>query len=303
MATETDTVDRTNGTTSSVEWFDQWLDEDMSVQRALAVYAILGVFMLFLLLPVLYMILATFTNQTFLYSPRLVPSLSEMTIANYVTVLSTGSFQQYFINSTIIATSTTALTLTVGTLAAYSLSRFEYPGRGSLLLAFLGTQMLPYVLILIPFFLLMFTLGLIDSHVGIIIAHSVVAAPLAIWLLKGYFDDIPKSLDEAAKMDGCSQIDVLIRVILPLSLPGLAVAGFYTFTISWNDYLLVSVLSQTGATRTLPFGLQLFQSQNQVAWHLVLTAATITMVPVIVLFAAVQQWVVKGLASGGMKGT
>jgi len=102
-------------------------------------------------------------------------------------------------------------------------------------------------------------------------------------------------------MDGCSQLDILVRVVLPCrcrAWPSLA----STFTISWNDFLLVSVLSQTGATRTLPFGLQLFQSQNQVAWHLVLTAATITMIPVIVLFAAVQQWVVKGLASGGMKG-
>ncbi|SFR89214.1 multiple sugar transport system permease protein/arabinogalactan oligomer / maltooligosaccharide transport system permease protein [Halomicrobium zhouii] len=302
MATETDAIDGGTGTTSAIQRFDEWLDEDVSPRRALAVYAALGVFMLFLLLPVLYMILATFTNQTFLYSSALLPSLSSLTIANYVNVLSTGAFQQYFVNSTIIATATTALTLSVGTLAAYSLSRFDYPGRGSLLLAFLGTQMLPYVLILIPFFLLMYTLDLINSHLGIIIAHSVIALPLAIWLLKGYFDDIPESLDEAAKMDGCSQLDVLARVILPLSLPGLAVAGFYTFTISWNDFLLVSVLSQTGATRTLPYGLQLFQSQNQVAWHLVLTAATITMVPVIVLFAAVQQWVVKGLASGGMKG-
>lgn len=302
MATETDSVDRSTGTASIVQRFDHWLEDDMSVRRALAVYAVLGVFMLFLLLPVLYMILATFTNRAFLYSPALIPALSDLTISNYVNVISTGAFQQYFINSAIIATATTVLTLSVGTLAGYSLSRFDYPGRDSLLLAFLGTQMLPYVLILIPFFLLMFTLGFINSHLGIIIAHSVIALPLAIWLLKGYFDDIPESLDEAAKMDGCSQLDILFRVILPLSLPGIAVAGFYTFTISWNDFLLVSVLSQTAATRTLPFGLQLFQSQNQVAWHLVLTAATITMVPVIVLFAAVQQWVVKGLASGGMKG-
>jgi ABC-type glycerol-3-phosphate transport system permease component len=302
MATETDSVDRSTGTASIVQRFDHWLEDDMSVRRALAVYAILSLFMLFLLLPVLYMILATFTDRAFLYSSALIPALSDLTISNYVSVISTGAFQRYFINSTIIATATTALTLTIGTLAGYSLSRFDYPGRDSLLLAFLGTQMLPYVLILIPFFLLMFTMGLINSHLGIIIAHTVIAAPLAIWLLKGYFDDIPESLDEAAKMDGCSQLDILVRVILPLSLPGIAVAGFYTFTISWNDFLLVSVLSQTSATRTLPFGLQLFQSQNQVAWHLVLTAATITMIPVIVLFTAVQQWVVKGLASGGMKG-
>lgn len=301
MATET--TDRTTTDTGIMHRLNQWLDEDMSVRRALTVYGVLGLYLGFLLLPVLYMVLATFTDQAFLYSQRLIPALNDLTVSNYVNVLSTGAFQKYFVNSTIIASATTLLTLTVGTLAGYSLSRFEYPGHDELLLAFLGTQMLPYVLVLIPFFLLMFTIGLVNTHIGIILAHSVIATPLATWLLKGYFDDIPKSLDEAAKMDGCSQLDILARVILPLSLPGLAVAGFYTFTISWNDFLLVSVLSQTGVTRTLPYGLQLFQSQNQVAWHLVLTAATITMIPVIVIFAAVQQWVVKGLASGGMKGS
>jgi ABC-type glycerol-3-phosphate transport system permease component len=229
-------------------------------------------------------------------------ALSDITLENYQQVPSRGAFQSYFVNSVVIATSTTVLRLTVGTFAGYSLSRFDYPGHDSLLVAFLGTQMLPYVLILVPFFLLMFTLNLIDTHVGIVIAHSVIATPLATWLLKGDFDDVPESLDEAAKMDGCSQLDILVRVILPLSIPGIAVAGFYTFTVSWNDFLLVSVLSQTSATRTLPLGLQLFQSQNQVAWHLVLTAATVTMAPVILLFAVVQKWVVEGLASGGMKG-
>ncbi|MFC6864034.1 carbohydrate ABC transporter permease [Halomicroarcula sp. GCM10025817] len=115
-------------------------------------------------------------------------------------------------------------------------------------------------------------------------------------------DDIPESLDEAAKMDGCSHIDILWRIIVPLSLPGITVAGFYTFILSWNDFLFVSILSQTAATRTLPFGLQLFPSQNTVAWELLLTAATVAMIPVVVFFAIVQRWVVGGLASGGMKG-
>lgn len=300
MATETRTQPTEDRTFA--DRLDAWLDEDMTVRRALVVYGVLAIYMAFLLLPVAYMVLVTFTSAEFLYSPRLIPALGELTIANYLTVLNTGLFQQYFINSAIIATSTTALTLCVGTLAAYSLSRFDYPGHQGLLFTFLSTQMLPLVLILIPFFLLMFSLNLVDSYLGIIIAHSVGGIPLGTWLLKGYFDDIPESLDEAAKMDGCSQLDILTRIIVPLSLPGIAVAGFYTFILSWNDFLLVSVLSQTAATRTLPFGLQLFQAQNTVAWELLLTAATITMVPVVLLFAVVQKWVVEGLASGGMKG-
>lgn len=300
MSTETDATSTRDRT--FVTRIDSWLAEDMSPRRALGVYCVIAAYLTFLLLPVAYLVLATFTSTDFLYSPRLLPSLSELTIQNYVAVLNTGLFQQYFVNSMIIATSTTALTLAVGILAGYSLSRFDFPGRNTILLAFLSTQMLPLVLILIPFFLLMFSLHLVDSYIGIIIAHSVGGIPLGTWMLKGYFDDIPESLDEAAKMDGCSQLDILGRIIVPLSLPGIVVAGFYTFILSWNDFLLVSVLSQTAATRTLPFGLQLFQAQNTVAWELLLTAAVVTMVPVVLLFAAVQKWVVEGLASGGMKG-
>jgi ABC-type glycerol-3-phosphate transport system permease component len=302
MATKNDAADRGAAERSFVDRIDAWLAEEMSPRRALAVYGVLAVYLSFLLLPVAYMVLATFTSQEFLYSRRLIPALGDFTLSNYVTVLQTGSFQGYFVNSMIIATSTTALTLAVGILAGYSLSRFEYPGRQTILMSFLATQMLPLVLILIPFFLLMFSLRLVDSYLGIIIAHSVGGIPLGTWLLKGYFDDIPESLDEAAKMDGCSQLDILARIVVPMSLPGIAVAGFYTFILSWNDYLMVSILSQTAATRTLPFGLQLFQSQNTVAWELLLTAATVTMVPVVVLFALIQRYIVAGLASGGMKG-
>ncbi|WP_436925425.1 carbohydrate ABC transporter permease [Halosimplex amylolyticum] len=302
MATETDTRDQTRDL-NYAQRLDAWLDEDMSPRRALFVYLVLGLYFSFLLLPVVYMALVSFTTQEFLFSPALIPSLGDLSLDNYATVLSQGEFQTYFVNSVIVSTSTTLTVLVVGIFAGYSMSRFEYPGRGGLLYAFLSTQMLPVVLILIPFYLLMFNLGLIDSLLGIIVAHSVIGIPLGTWLLKGYFDDIPESLDEAAKMDGCSEFDLLWRILVPLAMPGIAVAGFYTFILSWNDFLLVSVLSQTAATRTLPFGLQLFQSQNAVAWNLLITAAVITMIPVILLFAVAQKWVVEGLASGGMKGT
>lgn len=297
MATNTDPDDR-----NVAQRINAWLDEDMSPRRALGVYVVLGLYFAFLLLPVIYMIIASFTTQDFLYRADLIPSLNELTLRNYDKVLSRGDFRTYFINSSIVATATTLLVLTVGILAGYSMSRFEYPGRNGLLYAFLSTQMLPLVLILIPFYILMNSLGLVDSLLGIVIAHAVIGIPLGTWLLKGYIDDIPESLDEAAKMDGCSHLQILRRVIVPLAMPGIAVAGFYTFILSWNDYLLVSMLSVTNGTRTLPFGLQLFQAQNTVAWNLLIAAAVITMVPVILLFAVAQKWVVEGLASGGMKG-
>lgn len=286
-----------------VQRFDAWLDEDMTPRRAIVSYAVLFAYFMFLLFPIVYVVVATFTGPSTLYSPNIIPDLSSVTLENYVTVLSRGDFIRYAQNSIIIAVATTVLTLTMGSLAAYSLSRFTYPGRKPLLLGYLVTQMFPWVLLLIPFFLLMFNLGLIDTYLGIILAHTAFALPFATWLLKGYFDDIPDSLADAGKMDGCSELEVLRYVMLPLAKPGLTVAGFYTFVLSWNDYLAVSVLTQTAAVRTLPFGLQLFQSQNQVNWGLTLTAATLTMLPVVLIFALIQEKVVEGLASGGMKGT
>jgi len=289
---------------SVVQRFDGWLDNDVSWREAIVVYLVLGLYYTVLLFPVIYLITSTFKTDAVLFAEKLMllPPANEFTISNYIDVFTRDEFRDYFVNSTIIATATTVVTLVVATLGAYGLSRFEFPGHQYMIVGFISSQMLPRVLILIPFFTVMFTIGLVDTYLGIVFAHSVVTVPFAIWLLKGYFDDIPESLDDAAKMDGCTDIGVLVRVILPLSAPGMSVAGFYTFVGSWNDYLFVSMLSQSQGTRTLPFGLALFQSANAVDWGAVLTAAVITMLPVIILFALVQKYIVAGLAGGGMKG-
>lgn len=287
-----------------IQRFDSWLDSEVSWRTAIVVYTVLGLYYLILLFPIIYLVTSTFKSDQILFANKLIliPPADQFTIGNYLDVFARDEFRDYFVNSTIIAVATTALTLVVSTLGAYSLSRFEFPGHRYMIVGFISSQMLPFVLILIPFFTVMYSLGLIDTYLGIIIAHSVVTVPFSIWLLKGYFDEIPQTLDEAAIMDGCSQMDILGRIVLPLSAPGLSVAGFYTFVGSWNDYLFVSMLSQSQSTRTLPFGLALFQSANAVDWGAVLTAAVITMLPVIMLFAFVQKYIVEGLAGGGMKG-
>lgn len=289
--------------TTFVRSFEARLDEEMTVRRALFVYAMLGLYYAFFLIPLFWLLRSSIVTDAMLRVRELhLLPLDHLTAGNYMRVLSSSTFQLYFVNSTLIATATTVLTLVVGIPAAYSVSRFDYPGRDYVVLGFISSQMLPLVLVLIPFFTVMFRVGLVDTRLGLVFAHSVTVLPFVIWLLKGYFDGIPESLDEAAMMDGCSRLQILYRIIVPLSLPGIAVAAFYAFVGSWNDFLFVSVLSQSTGTRTLPLALQLFQSASQVDWGAVTAAAVITAVPVILLFAFVQQWLVEGMSSTGMKG-
>ncbi|MFC6616276.1 carbohydrate ABC transporter permease [Halopenitus salinus] len=286
-----------------VNKFDRWLGDEVGPKRGVIIYAALALYYSILLLPILYFVLSTFKGSEVIRSQQLILiPIESFTLEHWIQVITRGEFRTYFLNSTIVATGTTILSVGAGTFASYSISRMDYPGRRSLILGYLGTEMLPRVLILIPFFVIMYNLDIIDTYVGIIIAHTVIALPFVTWLLKGYFDDIPTALDDAAKMDGCSDIQTLFHIILPLALPGIAVSAFYTFIVSWNDYLFVSIISRSQGTRTLPFALQLFQSQNTVDWGAVLTAATITMLPVVILFAIIQSYLVEGLTSGGMKG-
>lgn len=278
------------------------MGEEMSARKALATYGLLGLYFAWFLIPVIWLALSTIRPVEVLQAGRFILIPDNPTLDHYRTVLGNPNYQVLFVNSFIITLGTCVLTMVLSILGAYSLSRYEYPGRRALLLTFLATKMLPLVLILIPFFAMMYTFGLINTYIGIILAHTITALPLAMWLLKGYFDEIPDAFDEAARMDGCSYLGTLRHIILPLSIPGLSVAFFYTFITSWNEFLFVSILSQTGATRTLPFGLYLFTGTESVNWGPVLTAAFLTAVPSIILFALVQKYIVSGFSIGGTHG-
>lgn len=289
--------------TTLVHRFETRLDDEMTVRRAVFVYAMLLLYYAFLLVPIIWLVRSSIVTDSMLRVQELnILPLAHLTAENYMTVLGNETFRLYFINSTVIAVAVTILTLAVGIPAAYSVSRFEYPGRDYVVLGLISSQMLPLVLVLIPFFTVMFRLGLVDTRVGLVFAHSVGVLPFVVWLLKGYFDAIPEALDEAAKMDGCGYLQIMSRIIIPLSLPGIAVAAFYAFVGSWNDYLFVSILSQSSGTRTLPLGLQLFQTAQQVDWGAVTAAAVVTAIPVVILFASVQGWLVEGMSNTGGKG-
>jgi ABC-type glycerol-3-phosphate transport system permease component len=169
------------------------------------------------------------------------------------------------------------------------------------MLAALLPQFFPYILVLVPFYVLMSNLSLVDTHIGLILTHTSITLPFALWMLTGYFNAIPRELDQAAAIDGCSRLAILFRILYPIALPGLVVAGFFAFVVSWGDYLFVSILSQSNSTQTLPLGLQSFLQSLQVKWGLITAGTVIAIVPTVVFFSIVQRRLVAALTAGAVK--
>jgi len=267
----------------------------------LITYSGLLIFYAFLLLPIAWLVFSSFRNSDSILSGRLLPYLSELTISNYVEAFRISNLITFLGNSFLIAISVMLLVVFLGSLGAYALSRFALKGKNIFMMLALMPQFFPYVLILIPFYVLMSNLGLVDSHVGLILTHTSITLPFALWMLTGYFNAIPRELDQAAAIDGCSRLGVLFRIIYPIAIPGMVVAGFFAFVVSWGDYLFVSILSQSKETQTLPIGLQTFMSSLQVKWGLITAGTVIAIIPTIIFFSIVQRRLVAGLTAGAVK--
>ena len=272
-----------------------------SKRRLVIVYTGLIIFYAFLLLPIVWLVLSSFRNTDSIQSGRLLPYPSELTVTNYVEAFRIANLTTFLVNSFIIAITVMLLVVFIASLGAYALSRFRLRGRNIFMMLALTPQFFPYVLILIPFYVLMSNIGLVDSHLGLILTHTSITLPFALWMLTGYFGAIPRDLDQAALIDGCSRLGVLFRIIYPIAIPGMVVAGFFAFVVSWGDYLFVSILSQSPETQTLPIGLQTFMSSLQVRWGLITAGTVIAIVPTIVFFAIVQRRLVAGLTAGAVK--
>jgi ABC-type glycerol-3-phosphate transport system permease component len=254
-----------------------------------------------LLFPIGWLIVSSFRSNDSIQSGRLIPTVPELTLGNYFEVFAINNVFRFLANSFFIATSVMLLVVLLGSLGAYALSRFSLRGKNWLMMSTLLPQFFPYVLILIPFYVLMSNLGLVDTHIGLILTHTSITLPFAIWMLTGYFNAIPKELDQAALIDGCSRIGVLFRIIYPTALPGLVVAGFFAFVVSWGDYLFVSILSQSEGTQTLPIALQSFMNSLQVKWGMITAGTVVAILPTILFFTLVQRRLVAGLTAGAVK--
>jgi multiple sugar transport system permease protein len=232
---------------------------------------------------------------------------SRITLTPYTDIWSTIPLARYFLNSLIIALGATAISVLVAILAAYAISRYRFLGRGAFSLTVLSTQMFPGILFLLPLFVIYVNLEralgiqLYGSYAGLIITYLTFALPFSIWMLVGYFNSIPRELEEAARVDGTTALGALFRVLVPVSMPGIVAVGIFAFMTAWGEVLFASVLTDD-ATRTLAVGLRNYATQSNVYWNQLMAAAIVVSIPVVAGFLALQRYLVQGLAAGGVKG-
>ena len=254
------------------------------------------------ILPVVWVISTSIKTDVDIFAipPMLVPP--HPTGSRYVELWTYGLLA-YLTNSVIVAISTAVVTIILGTLAAYSLARFQLPGKWTTRVSFwiLSTRMFPPIVTVIPLFQLMRVLGLVNTR-RLVIAYAAFNIPFVVWMMRGFFVEIPKDLEEVAMVDGCSRMRAFRSISLPLVVPGIAATAIFTIILSWQEFLFALILTQTSASSTLPILVSSQVTQYKILWGQMGAAGTITMIPVLIFAFSVQRYLVRGMSFGAIKG-
>jgi len=251
--------------------------------------------------PLLWMLSISFKGETeyFVTPPTLMPV--HPTIHNYARLLQETNFPQYLWNSIVVATATVLFSLAIATLGAYALTRFPFLARPIFASAILFIYMFPPILLGLPLFVIFAQLKLTNSFVGLILAHTTFALPFLLWMLRDFFLAIPREVEEAALVDGCSRARALWSVVLPLARPGLIAAGIFAFILSWNDYIYALILMTSESRKTITVGISLFVESTTIEPGLMMAGGVLITAPVLFLFIFVQRYLVQGLAAGAIR--
>lgn len=269
--------------------------------------SMLWIFVGLTIFPIIWMVLASAIDQQGLLTGNIHPQLKNV-LTNYHDMWTNIKFGLYFRNSLIIVTSTTIIALVIAILAGYALARFKFIGSNLFGVATLGTQMIPGILFLLPLYLIFLqiqqTIGLrmINTYHGIILTYSAFYIPFSIWILRGFFASIPMEIEEAARIDGCTQFSAFIRVILPLAVPGIIATAIYIFLMAWDELLFAWVLTTTSDVQTIPVGIRLFVGNYQNRYDLLMAASTVVTIPVTLMFFLLQKYFISGMTAGAVKG-
>lgn len=240
------------------------------------------------------------SNEIYSIPVRYLPT--HATLRAYGLLFRTTAFGQFMEHSIVVALITVLCTMLLATPAAFSLSRHHFRGKPFVLSILVSVQFFPAVLIVISLFPLLRSLGLLNSLAGLIMVYSAFVIPFSVWLLKGFFDGIPTEVDEAAMVDGCSELQALWHVLFPLLLPGLVAAATYVFIFCWNEFLFALTFTSSDAARTLPVGLDTFIGNFSIRWNLLTAGGVISAIPILLFFSLVQKRLVDGLSQGAVKG-
>lgn len=272
-------------------------------KHALAVLVKYGfgvVVSLWMLFPIYWMVLTSLQSRSTILdsTPTFLPVAP--TLSNYVTVFVENEFLTYLTNSFIVASAAVTISVIIGVPAAYSLSRMDIPGDHHISFWILSTRMVPPLSILVPLYVFLSGAGLTRSLAGLTITHFLITLPMIIWIVKGFIDELPESMEESAMIDGCNRIQAFREVVVPLVKPGIAAAAFISFIFSWNNFLLALVLTG-GNTKTAPLQIQASMGYLSIDWGMLGAAGTVTVLPVVLISLAIRNYLVEGLTMGAVK--
>jgi len=263
---------------------------------------VLVLFFMFMFLPIFWMILTSFKPVDEIVTMPLKYLPDKFTFVNYIKLFTGTEFPNYFKNSMIVSVSCGIFTSIIAIFAGYSLARFKFKGKSITLFMFLSVQMVPIVVIIIPLFLIFAKINLINTLEGLALIYIVLNIPFCTLMIRGFFERIPVALEEAAMVDGCSRFGALIRIILPVMLPGIVATFVFAFIGAWNELFFSIMFINTESIKTLPVGIYSFIGKFEIDWGSMSAAAVLALIPVFVMFGMIQKYLVQGLTSGSVKG-
>jgi multiple sugar transport system permease protein len=261
----------------------------------------LVVFVIWTLVPFYWMLVTSLKEHDEIYGTTATLFPQRPTLESYRVLFFETDYFLFFRNSMTVALATTFLTVLCASLAAYAIARLDFPGRKFLARGIIYTYLVPQSLLFIPLFAIMVGVGLTNSLTGLTIAHMGFTIPFCTWLLIGFFMSIPIELEEAALVDGCTRLGVLFRIVLPISLPALAVVAFFSFTLSWNEYLYAIVFNSDPDVLTIPTGLSNFIIEDVFFWGPIMASTALTVIPPLAVYFFFQRWLITGLTMGAVK--
>lgn len=265
------------------------------------IYVLIGVFLFITLSPLIWILSTSLKPNTeaISFPPKIVPE--EPTIDNYFFVLTDPTLARSLVNSLIVSIGSTALSVTVSALGGYAFARFDFRGKNIIISIILGLFMIPVVINIIPLYTMLANIGLLNSIVALMLTFQILIVPLNVLLMRNYFETIPKELEEAALIDGCSRLGVLRRITIPLSMPGFVIAAVLSFRFSWNEFILPVVLANRSDSMVFQVALYQFISIYRIEWGYLSAGITLSIIPVLVLMLAFQKQMIKGLTLGAIR--